>query len=105
MEQDFNLYVFDIVHGYTRKFVFTHSLAKQKLSDEVWGKTENTFGETIFIGYVTSMLLNKSLNMMLIFQQFASGHNKYLGIILLLFTDQTVWWTVLMLSLVVLDHF
>ena len=74
----------DIVHAQTRKGILTHSLANQQVADGVSGKIENTFGETIFIGYVTALILNKYLNIMELFTLFIVWNRNYLGIHLLL---------------------
>ena len=51
----------------TAEVNFTHSLVKQQVEDGVSIKIENTFGETIFIGCITDILLKKPYNMMVLF--------------------------------------
>ena len=67
MEQYSNLLVLDIVHAHIWKTNFTCSLTKLQVAYGVSFKIENTSGETIFIAYVTSLVLKKLLNMMEIF--------------------------------------
>ena len=89
IDQNFNLQVLDIVRVHKHKLNFTQLLNNQQVEDGVSGKIENIFGELIFIGYVTPMILNKSLNMMVQIQLFITGNRKSLGVILMLVTDHT----------------
>ena len=89
MEQYFNIQVLYILYKQTRKVNFTNSLENAQVADRVPVKIENIFGELIFIGYVTPMILNKSLNMMVQIQLFITGNRKSLGVILMLVTDHT----------------
>ena len=55
-------------------------MVNHQVEDVVLGKIENAFVENIFIVYVTSLLLNKSFNMMVLIPLFVSGDRNYLGI-------------------------
>ena len=76
------------MHAQTWEKNFAHSMMNNQLEDGVSGKIENTFGETIFIGYVTALLLNKYLNIMELFTLFIVWNRNYLGIHLLLLKNR-----------------
>ena len=78
------------MHAQTWEKNFAHSMMNNQLEDGVSGKIENNFGRTIFIGYVTAMILKKYLNMLVLFPLFVDGCRNYLGLTLMLFSDQTL---------------
>ena len=79
-------------------------MENQQVADMSLGKMWSTLGKIIFIGYVNDMILNKYCNMMVQSPTFVAGHRNSFSINSLLFTDQNVLWTMLMLLLTVLEH-